>query len=187
MFRWNGQEYSQRPVYRGPASSVLYFSEQPDYSCWMVSLVFRHGEENPKQTLNSSIMKDWSTFGVTLWVHLQSFPGLSLSLLPPTGYASIRLSFWNSPKSTVWFGLLLLKQDGNFSLGQMRSGLLTHLLCKLYSNIIIFLLNYFDACLFSLRCIPANVNNGTAEDDGSLSLVVLTWRLYLFLIHLMIT
>ena len=38
MFRWNGQEYSQRPVYRGPASSVLYFSEQPTYSCWMVSL-----------------------------------------------------------------------------------------------------------------------------------------------------
>ena len=36
MFRWNGQEYSQRPVYRGPASSVLYFSEQPTYSCWMV-------------------------------------------------------------------------------------------------------------------------------------------------------
>ena len=35
-FRWEGQEYSQRPVYRGPASSVLYFSEQPTYSCWMV-------------------------------------------------------------------------------------------------------------------------------------------------------
>jgi len=34
--RWEGQEYSQRPVYRGPASSVLYFSEQPTYSCWMV-------------------------------------------------------------------------------------------------------------------------------------------------------
>lgn len=36
-----------------------------------------------------SLMKDWSTFGVTLWVHLQSFPGLSLPLLPPSGYASI--------------------------------------------------------------------------------------------------
>merc|ERR1712192_274351 len=34
--RWDGQEYSQRPVYRGPASSVLYFSEQPTYSCWMI-------------------------------------------------------------------------------------------------------------------------------------------------------
>ena len=40
MLRWNGQEYSQRPVYRGPASSVLYFSEQPTYSCWMVSSAF---------------------------------------------------------------------------------------------------------------------------------------------------
>ena len=34
--RLEGKEYSQRYVYRGPTSSVLYFSVQPSYSCWMV-------------------------------------------------------------------------------------------------------------------------------------------------------
>ena len=34
--RLEGKEYSQRSVYRGPTSSVLYFSVQPSYSCWMV-------------------------------------------------------------------------------------------------------------------------------------------------------
>jgi len=105
--RWDGQEYSQRPVYRGPASSVLYFSEQPTYSCWMIG------------------------------PHLGSLSGYiyNPSLDFPCPYFLPHGWKFFSGADEEWF---------------------------------------IDPSLV-LRCIPANANNGTKEEEeGPLAFVVLT-------------
>jgi hypothetical protein len=33
---YGGQSYSQRPAYQGPGPVTLYYSQQQEFSCWMV-------------------------------------------------------------------------------------------------------------------------------------------------------
>ena len=69
---------------------LFRFSEFPFESCNIKALFFM---TSLNHLIRKSLMKDWSAFGVALWVHLQSLSGLSLPLLPPAGYALIDFHF----------------------------------------------------------------------------------------------